>query len=87
MFNFWPQNGTKVPLHESDNLLQRPFSVQLQWVEMKLDWTLLRKGSNFPSPLSTLNLLFPESDDFLQSPFFSKQSRACYLTILRNAIE
>ena len=77
MFNFWPQNGTKVPLHESDNLLQRPFSAQLQWVEMKQDWSCSEKIQIFHTlpqngtrlPLSTLTLLFHESDNFLQSPF------------------
>ena len=81
MFNFLPQNGAKYPkpllFHESNYFLQSRFSAQLQWVEMKQDWTLLRKRPNFPYPTSKWhligckyrNLLFHESDDFLQSPF------------------
>ena len=95
MFNFWPQNGTEVPLHESDNLLQRPFSAQLQWVEMKQDWSCLEKIQIFhilPQngtrlPQSTITLLFNESDNFLQSPFCSKPFRAFYLTPSQNPTE
>jgi len=64
---------------ESDDFLQGPFTAKYNGQKMKYDWILLRIRPNFhflasqngtSLPLSTRNLLFLESDDFLQNPFY-----------------
>ena len=40
-----------------DDLLQSHFLAQLQWVKIKKDWVLLRKGTNFPYRTSIWHLI------------------------------